>query len=114
MKVWSVLTNNNMEKIEVRIQINQVGKIEANRTIATREKVDCPFCEGSGCCFCDYEGRIFVGENELIKSKDALNSIGVKYLKETDPDEPWLELWEHFLDEKNVPEDFKQKHNGSL
>ena len=76
----------------------------------TRKKVVCPFCEGEGCCFCDHEGNIFVGENQLIKSESALNSIGVKYLKETDPDEIWLELWEHFLDEKNVPKDFKDKH----
>lgn len=80
---------------------------------SSRKKVPCPFCEGSGdgCCFCDHEGTIFVGENQLIKSEESLNSIGVKYLKETDPDEIWYEMWEHFLDEKNVPNDFKRKHN---
>lgn len=77
-----------------------------------RKKVDCPFCEGDGCCFCDHEGKIFVGTNELIKSEESLNSIGVKYLKETNPDEIWLEMWEHFLDEKNVPDEFKRRHNA--
>lgn len=75
-----------------------------------RKIVDCPFCEG-GCCFCDHEGKIFIGENELIKSEEALNSIGVKYLKETNPDETWIEMWEFYLDEKNVPDSFKLKHN---
>jgi hypothetical protein len=42
----------------------------------------------------------FSGPNEIIKDEAGLNSIGVKYLKETDPQEPWIELWEHFLDEK--------------
>lgn len=76
-----------------------------------REKVNCPFCEGDGCCFCDHEGEVWVGSNELIKSKEALNSIGVKYLKEEDPQEVWQEMWDFFLDEKNVPESFKRKHN---
>lgn len=67
----------------------------------------CPFCEGDGCCFCDHEGMIKIGPNELIKSEEGLKSIGVKYLKETDPGEVWPEMWEHFLDEKNVPESFK-------
>lgn len=68
------------------------------------------FCEGDGCCFCDHEAKIFVGEKELIKSEEALNSIGVKYLKEENPDEIWLEMWEYFLDEKNVPQSFRNKH----
>jgi len=80
---------------------------------ATRKVVDCPFCETDGCCFCDHEGKIYVGENELIKSEEALNSIGVKYLKATNPDEIWPEMWEYSLDEKNVPEWFKLKHNYS-
>lgn len=77
-----------------------------------RKKCICPFCEGEGCCFCDHEGKIFVGENELIKSEESLNSIGVKYLKETNPGEIWYEMWEHFLDEKNVPNDFKLKNQN--
>ena len=75
-----------------------------------KEKVSCPFCEGDGCCFCEYEGKIWVGPNELIKSKEMVNSLGVKYLKETNPDEVWVEMWEHFLDEENVPQSFKDKH----
>ena len=78
-----------------------------------RKKVDCPFCEGGGCCFCEYEGKIFVGPKEMIKTEEGLNSIGVKYLKEEDPGEPWPELWEFFLNEKNVPQDFKDKHKSN-
>lgn len=73
-----------------------------------RKKATCPFCDGDGCCFCDHEGRIYVGENELIKSEAGLHSIGVKYLKESDPGETWPEMWAHFLDEKNVPTSFKR------
>lgn len=76
-----------------------------------REKLQCPFCEGDGCCFCDHTGSIFVGANEMIKSKELVNSIGVKYLKEEDPGEIWPEMWEFFLNEKNVPQEFKDKHN---
>lgn len=83
-----------------------------NKPVA-RKRVECPFCEGGGCCFCEYEGLIWIGPKELIKSEAGLSSIGVKYLKEEDPQEPWRELWEFFLDEKNVPQDFKDKHNGT-
>ena len=78
-----------------------------------RKRVTCPFCDGDGCCFCDHEGQIYVGEKELIKSEEGLQSIGVKYLKESDLEangglEVWPEMWEHFLNEKNVPDDFKR------
>jgi len=34
----------------------------------TREIKDCPFCDADfGCCFCDYTGKVYVGENEYIK-----------------------------------------------
>ena len=75
-----------------------------------REKVDCPFCDKEGCCFCEYEGTIWVGPKEFIKSKQLVNSLGVKYLKEENPGEVWPEMWEFFLDEKNIPDSFKQKH----
>ena len=72
-----------------------------------REKVNCPFCESDGCCFCDYNGFVFVGENEEIKSKDFVNSIGVKIMKDQDEEYGGLESWKegfHFmLDEKNIP-----------
>jgi len=72
-----------------------------------REKMNCPFCEGGGCCFCDYEGHIFVGENEEIKSKGFVNSIGFKVLKKGDEEygdlENDKEMFSFFLDEKNQP-----------
>jgi hypothetical protein len=80
----------------------------------TRKRVPCPFCEGDGCCFCDHEGSIYVGPNELIKSEAGLNSIGVQYLKDADKEaggglEVWPEMWAHFLDEKNVPANYKNQ-----
>lgn len=85
-----------------------------NSSVDDRKRVGCPFCEGGGCCFCDHEGKIWVGPNEFIKSEEALQSVGVKYLKEADKEaggglEVWPELWEHYLDEKNVPDNFKEK-----
>lgn len=67
-----------------------------------RKRVTCPFCEGDGCCFCDHEGMIYVGPNEIIKSEEGLNSIGVQRLKAADPGEIWPEMWEFHLDEKNA------------
>ena len=79
-----------------------------------KKKVNCPFCEGDGCCFCDHEGKVYVGPDEFIKSEDLLNSIGVKYLKEKNPEEIWPEMWDFFLDENNVPAYFKKKHGVAL
>ena len=39
MKVWSVLTNNNMKKLEFRIRVNQVGKPESNAWNEDYQKV---------------------------------------------------------------------------
>lgn len=39
-----------------------------------KTKIFCPFCEGDKCCFCDYTGKVSVGENEIIKSVEHSKS----------------------------------------
>lgn len=82
-----------------------------------RQKVTCPFCEGDGCCFCDHEGTIFVGPNELIKSEAGLDSVGVRYLEEADKEselEPWPEMFALFLDETRTPDEINRGLNQKL
>lgn len=74
---------------------------------------DCPFCEGDigGCCFCDHSGKIYVGEGYFFKTVDQLDYIGVHFIKDNDPGELWPEMYEHFMDDKNVPDYYKPKNN---
>lgn len=83
---------------------------------AAEKKVNCPFCVGEGCCFCDHSGRVSIGRNgDFFKTEQAMNdSLGVKYLKDMDQKanggmEPWPEMIEHFFDDKNVPKWYKNQ-----
>ena len=35
---------------------------------------DCPFCE-EGCCFCDYSGRVFIGDGYGIRTIELYNEL---------------------------------------
>ena len=84
--------------------------------MALEKKIaDCPFCDGDfdGCCFCDHTGKIYIGDGEFFKSEEQLESIGVHFIKDNDTGEMWPEMYEHFMDEKNVPDYYKKQKQNS-
>jgi hypothetical protein len=66
----------------------------------TVNEICCPFCEGGKCCFCDYTGRVPIGERHIIKSFEHSKSAGVQLLKQEDPGEIWPEMWDYFINGK--------------
>ncbi len=53
----------------------------------------------------------------MIKSEEGLNSIGVKYLKDSDSEsqlESWPEMFEFFLDDINTPDEIIRNLNKRL
>lgn len=34
-------------------------------------KTECPFCEGNGCCYCEYTGKVLVGDGCLFQTIEA-------------------------------------------
>jgi len=47
----------------------------------TQPKVTCPFCEGTGCCNCEYSGKVPYGEGCIFASEsEAINhDPGISY-----------------------------------